>query len=326
MHRQGLRIFICLLAAALVLLSQHRKNEEPKNQVLPLPPDLPMALAANTRALDFHISPMLRSGRLSAQIRESLNDLIRDTHGETIVKLRAFVSGVGDARRIRADVSQLFTDRKLPLPVVSILQVGALGEEAAQVVIEAVVETRHTPNPNGLAFWSGQEAPSFAAALHKLESSVETTAVPPANILTCTCFTSRMNDYGGMRGSVQRAFPKAEINLVQALRDPVGDSSSCEAVGQLGASPMEGPVVLLENSRAALVNTDRLIFTGIQLTFGSYLDDASVAYQRLERAAKSLDPGRDAGGGERLLTGCIDRVCVAQDSTLSSQHVYRSAD
>jgi enamine deaminase RidA (YjgF/YER057c/UK114 family) len=278
------------LAGAIALLPQRKRNEEPKTQVLPLPPELPMALAANTRALDFHISPMLKAGRLSAQIRQSLTDLIRDTHGETIIKLRAFVSGAGDARRVQDVVSELFTDRKLPLPVVSVLQVGALADDAAQVVIEAVVETKHTPNPNGLAFWSGQTAPSFAVALQKLESSVETAAVPPGNVLTCTCFTSSMSDAGGMRASIQRAFPKAEINIVQALREPLDNTSSCEAVGQLATAPLQGPVVLLTDSRAALVDSDRLIFTGIQLTFGDYLDDASVAYHRLERAAKALAP------------------------------------
>jgi len=58
----------------------------------------PMALAADSDSLDFHISPLLKSGGLSAQIRQSLNDLIRDTRGETIVKLRAFVAGSGDSQ------------------------------------------------------------------------------------------------------------------------------------------------------------------------------------------------------------------------------------
>ena len=83
---------------------------------------------------------------LAAQIRQSLGDLIRDTHGETIVKLRAFVAGAGDARRVQTQAADLFTERKLPLPVLSVLQVGALGDEAAKVVIEAVVSTRKTVN------------------------------------------------------------------------------------------------------------------------------------------------------------------------------------
>ena len=133
---------------------QKRKNEEPKSQVMPLPPQPPMALKAETEALDFHLSPLLQAGGLAAQIRGSLNDLIRDTHGETILKLRAFVAGAGDARRVQAEVSQLFTEHKLPLPVLTVVQVGALGEEAAKVVIEAVVSTRRVVNPDGLAFFA----------------------------------------------------------------------------------------------------------------------------------------------------------------------------
>src|SRR5579884_1839365 len=157
-----MRRFFFLFGIAAVLCSvllplhaaQHRKrDEEPKPEILPLPPQLPMALAAETRMLDFHISPLLHTGGLDAQIRQSLNDLIRDTRGETIIRLRAFVAGTGDARRVQALVTDLFTEHKLPLPVLSILQVGALGNQAAQVVIEAVVSTHRNVNANGLGFF-----------------------------------------------------------------------------------------------------------------------------------------------------------------------------
>src|SRR4051812_44691551 len=156
-----------LVALAVTDLSAQRKRkyEEPKPQILPLPPELPMALAADTATLDFHISPLLKTGGLSAQIRQSLNDLIRDTRGETIVKLRAFVAGAGDARRVQAQVSDIFTERRLSLPVLTIVQVGALAEDRAQVVIEAVVSTRRTVNPNGLAFLAGQHGTSLPDAL-----------------------------------------------------------------------------------------------------------------------------------------------------------------
>src|SRR3954462_7888955 len=88
----------CALLCFSTLSAQKRKNEEPKTQVLPLPKELPMALAADTGTLDFHISPLLKTGGLAAQIRQSLNDLIRDTRGEIIIKLRAFVAGGGGAR------------------------------------------------------------------------------------------------------------------------------------------------------------------------------------------------------------------------------------
>ncbi|MGA8028662.1 MAG: hypothetical protein WB992_16075 [Bryobacteraceae bacterium] len=275
--------------APLGIFAQRKKNEEPKTQVLPLPPELPMALAADTDALDFHISPLLKTGGLSAQIRQSLNDLIRDTRGETIIKLRAFVAGAGDARRVQAVVADIFTERKLPLPALSIIQVGALGQQAAQVVIEAVVSTHRNVNPHGLAFFSGQTGSSFPEALARLKESAAAASVPPEKLLTCTCFTSTIDNFEANRSGIQAAFPNTAVNVVQALRDPATDSTMCEAVGQLTQSPPQGPVVLLKNARATLVDSHRLVFTGLQLSFGSYLDDAHEAFIRLERVASALD-------------------------------------
>jgi enamine deaminase RidA (YjgF/YER057c/UK114 family) len=284
---------VALLASflAVTAASQHtKKNEESKSQVLPLPPELPMALVADTAALDFHMSSLLRTGGLSAQIRQSLNDLIRDTHGETIIKLRAFVAGAGDARRVAAQAAEIFTERKLPLPVLSIVQVGGLGIGAAQVTIEATVATHRTLNPNGLAFIAGQSGADLPSALHSLRQSVQAAEVAPENVLTSTCFTSRIEDDDATRASIRAIFPKAGINVVQALRDPATDRSSCEAIGQLTRPPTQGPLVRLEKTRAAQVNTPQLIFTGLQLSFGNFLDDANVAFTRLERAASAIRP------------------------------------
>lgn len=275
--------------AVAVSAAQRHKNQEPKSQVLPLPPELPKALLADTASLDFHISPLLRTGGLSAQIRQSLNDLIRDTRGETIIKLRAFVAGAGDARRVQAEAADLFTDRKLPLPALTVLQIGALGQETAQVVIEAVVSTHKTVNPSGLAFFAGQNGSSFEEALRQLRESVAAAAVAPDHILTCTCFTSQIGNYDAARSAVQSAFPSTAINVVQAVRDPANDASMCEAVGQLTEAPA-GPVVLLKKSRVTLVNTSQLIFTGLQLSFGSFLDDAHEAFVRLQHTASALQP------------------------------------
>jgi hypothetical protein len=247
-----------------------------------------MALVADTDGLDFHISPLLKTGGLGAQIRVSLNQLIRDTKGETIIKLRAFVAGAGDARRVQAETAAIFTEHKLPLPVISILQVGGLGQEAAQVVIEAVVETHRNVNPNGLAFLVGQTGSTLADALAKLQQDTGRISVPPDHVVSCTCFTSRIESYETTRASVQAAFPKTAIAVVQALRDPLNDVSNCQAVGQLAVAPTEGPLVLLPNDRAVLVNSRQLVFTGLQLTFGSFLDDAHESFSRLERAALAV--------------------------------------
>lgn len=283
---------VFLNLTALAGLSAQRKksgNTEPKPQILPLPPELPMALTADTASLDFHISPLLKTGGLSAQIRQSLNDLIRDTHGETIIKLRAFVSGAGDARRVRAEVASLFTDRKLPLPVLTVLQVGGLGQETAAVEIEAVVATKRTLNPSGLAFLTGQAGASLPEAIERLKGSVKAAEMMPDHLLTTTCFTSRIEDYPAARSSVQTFFPNTAITIVQAVRDPASDASMCEAIGQLTQPPAQGPLVWLKNSRTTLVNTPKLVFTGLQLSFGSYLDDAHEAFVRLRRAISAVD-------------------------------------
>ena len=281
-----------LLAGSADALAQRNRKatEEPKPQILPLPPQLPMALAADTATLDFHISPLLRTGGLSAQIRQSLYDLIRDTRGETIIKLRAFVSGAGDARRVEATVGAVFRERKLPLPVLTIIQVGGLGQEAAQVVIEAVVATRHTVNPNGLAFLAGETGVSLTDALARLKNSAGSASVEPARVLTCTCFTSQIENYDVARSAIQAVFPNTAITIVQPLRDPTSEFAMCEAIGQLSQPPAEGPVVWLKDARATLVNSHQLVFTGLQLTFGNFLDDAHEAFARLERAASALQP------------------------------------
>jgi enamine deaminase RidA (YjgF/YER057c/UK114 family) len=266
-----------------------RKDEEPKTQVLPLPRELPMVLEADTRGLDFHVSPLLKTGGLAVQIRRSLTDLLRDTHGETIVKLRAFVSGVGDARRVATEVSELFSSRKVPLPVLTILQVGGLGEDLAQVEIEAVVSTPRTLNPNGLVFLSGQTGNSLSEALERLQKSAKTASTTSEQIVSCTCFLSRVESGLRERGAVQSMFPKAAVNVVQALRDPPNNTTMCEAIGQLGSISTEAPLLLMEEARASIVRSPRLVFTGLQLTFGSYLDDAREAFHRLQRAASVVE-------------------------------------
>ncbi|HWE49384.1 MAG TPA: hypothetical protein VG273_06325 [Bryobacteraceae bacterium] len=282
-------VAMCLFLHASPAAAQKRKNTEPKSQVTPLPPEPPMALAVDTESLDFHISPLLKTGGLSAQIKQSLNDLIRDTHGETIIKLRAFVAGAGDARRVQALVLDLFTDHHLPLPVLTIVQVGALGLDTAQVVIEAVVSTHRVVNPNGLAFFFDQRGRSLMNAVEQFQANAKAANVPLGNVLTCTCFAARIEDHEAALKQVKDLFPKADLNLVQAIRDPLSTSANCEGVAQLASAPKD-PVVLEQFAHATLVHSTQLIFTGLQLSFGNYLDDGQQAFARLQRAAGALQP------------------------------------
>jgi enamine deaminase RidA (YjgF/YER057c/UK114 family) len=217
-----------------------------------------------------------------------LTDLLRDTKGETIVKLRAFVSGVGDARRVQTEVTSIFSERKLPLPVVTIVQVGRLGDDLAQVVIEAVVSTKRTLNPNGLAFLSGQTGKSLGEALEHLRESAREADIGADQVLSCTCFAPSVDSADSSRTAVQAIFPKTAVNVVQALRDPINNATMCQGVAQLEHPPKDSTLVWIKNAHVSLVNSPKLVFTGLQLSFGNYLDDAREAFTRLQHLASVL--------------------------------------
>lgn len=48
-------------------------------------------------------------------------------------------------------------------------------------------------------------------------------------------------------------------------------------------------MVLVRERRATLVSAKQLVLTGLQLSFGSFLDDAHEAFVRLQRSATALD-------------------------------------
>ncbi|MBE7157185.1 MAG: RidA family protein [Rhodospirillales bacterium] len=256
---------------------------------MPLPPDLPKAVLANAEELSFHVSPLLRSGHLSAQVRQSLNELLRETHGQTTVKLRAFVAGPGDARAVGSEVTQVFGEHRLLLPALSVMRVGALPTPGSQVVIEAVTAASGKQlNPEGLAFASGQRAANLDAALEKLANGMKEAWLPLDNVLSVTCFVPTLEHLDAVRSR----FPQAAINVMQPLRDPIDESTTCEGVGRLGPPPLTDapPLLLLGRSRVARVTDPQLIFTGMQLSFGNFLDDAEEAVSRLQRTAAALAP------------------------------------
>ena len=260
-----------------------KKEEEPKPQVLPLPRELPMALAADTQRLTFRNTPLLEAGRLSSQIKDSLAYLIRESRGENIVKMRAFVSGAGDSRRVQGLVSEMFTDKKLPLPVLTIVQVGSVGDDAAGIIIEGVASSKKIENPNGLAFFAGEKGASLEAAIAKLESSIKAVSLDARDVVRSTCFTARITDYESMRNAMATAFPGAAINLVQGLREPIDSASTCEAVARLKSSVQGAGRTYVGNSRVFFVTSPQIVFTGMQLSFGTFLDDANSALSHLQR-------------------------------------------
>jgi len=142
------RILLLALAGALAvtLSSWGKKKKEEETQVLQLPKDPPSAITAETRRLVFQVTPLSAKGLLSQQTRDALKWLLRSSNGAVVVKLRAFVSGSGDLRRVRELVSETFSEHRLPLPVLSVVQVGALPMELAQVVMEATAVAKKAVN------------------------------------------------------------------------------------------------------------------------------------------------------------------------------------
>jgi hypothetical protein len=62
----------------------------------------------------------------------------------------------------------------------------------------------------------------------------------------------------------------------------------CQGIAQLSHPPKESALVWIKNAHVSLVNSPRLVFTGLQLSFGNFLDDAREAFTRLQRAASAL--------------------------------------
>jgi enamine deaminase RidA (YjgF/YER057c/UK114 family) len=280
--------------------SKQKKTKDLMNQTLPPPRELPASVSTDTDRLTFEVTPLSGKGLLSQQIREALRSLLRTAHG-TIVQMRAFVAGSGDLRRVGELTAEIFTEKHLPLPVLSVIQVGALPLEGAQVVIETAEMDKRPLNPNGVVFLSGQAATSVAQSLEHLTSALRVAGPEPAEALRVTCFVSSLAEQRGIRELMTASFPGAVLNYVQMQREPVSPVAECEAVARLRAA---GPAVLSflnppsldkpsNYSQMALVNSTKLVFTGTQFAFGGQESDLRLAFGRLERALSSSNARLD---------------------------------
>lgn len=298
-------VFICratllLLGVTLIVHSawgqkKKKNDEDPATQTRPLLKDPPAAIPGRTQRLVFHVSPLSSKGLLSQQVRDGLNALLKANRGATILKLRAFVAGSGDLRRVQAIVSEEFTDHKLNLPALSTIQAGGLPMEGAQVVLESIAEEKRIVNPNGLAFFAGQQAKDAGQSVAQLEKAVKEAGVRSDQVLRATCFLSSVDDIPAARHAIANAFGNAAINFVQTQRLALERLTECEAVGRLD-SPPSAPVVfmnppgLAQNpnySQIALVAAPKVVFSGGQLAFGGQDRDIRLAFDRL---GKDIEP------------------------------------
>lgn len=278
---------ILIVISALPATAQKRqksKDIELKRQVLEVIPELPDAIAAETGRLSFHVSPLSDKGLLSQQVRDALKAIERLNHGVPVIKLRAFVAGSGDLRRVRDIVAEEYSDHHKSLPVVSTIQAGTLPMVGAQVVLEAISSERRPVNPYGVGFFAGPSGVDFAAALTNLSTELSRAGVKPANVLRVTCFLHELSSSTGDRAQAQTKFPMAAWNFVQKQRIATQADSSCEAAARLDAAPATVTI----SPGAALVPATKIVLTGTQLVFGDQDADFRLSLQRISKSAAAV--------------------------------------
>jgi enamine deaminase RidA (YjgF/YER057c/UK114 family) len=302
-------LVLLLIALACTCRSQQDQKEEPPTQTLELPKEPPQAVVAETGRLVFYVSPLSSRGLLSQQTRDALRALIGQAGRSTIVKLRAFVAGSGDIRRVQAIVSETFTARKQQIPVVTVVQVGALPTVGVQVVIEAVAVSRQAVNPHGLAFFAAQSAeesglpgrmlPLAQKAMPKLRGALAAAGLDGKDVVQATCYVTSMEDVWEVRRIVAAEFPKAVTDFVQPERAPSHGMAGCQAVARM-REPVGSPLRFVrtaasggaaEMSDVALVSAQKIVMTGGQMAFGFGEEDARLAFRRL---AKTLEQERSS--------------------------------
>lgn len=298
------RIWLLALVGALAVTfsSWGKKKKEEETQVLQLPKDPPSAVTAETRRLVFQVTPLSAKGLLSQQTRDALKWLLHSTNGATVVKLRAFVAGTGDLRRVRDLVSETFTEHKLALPVLSVVQVGALPLEAAQVVMESTAVAKKAVNDYGLVYISGQGAtaagpfdpvlPLAEQSLARLATAVKAAGSEPGDVARVTCFLSSLEQFAEVRKMVASSYSGAAIDFLQVQRAPTHAVAECEAVARLRwntgtAVHMLNPEGLGSSpqlSQIVLIGAPKVILTGSQEAFGFQDADARLAFERLQKS------------------------------------------
>jgi enamine deaminase RidA (YjgF/YER057c/UK114 family) len=283
-----------------------KKKKEDETQTLQVPKDPPAAVLAETRRLVFHVTPLSGKGLLSQQVRDALKTLFRISGSSTVVKVRAFVAGSGDVRRVRDIVSDSFNGHQQSIPALSVIQVGALPLEGAQVQLESIAVAKKEVNNYGLVFISGQGAssanprdpvePLAEKALASLRTAVKAAGSDPSDVLRVTCFLSSLANGQQVHQLFAQEYPHAAFAYVQTQRAPVHAVAECEAVAKLrwntGKSlhlvNPDGMTSSPNYAQLAMVSSPRVVLTGTQTSFGYQDADARLAFQRLDKALEQF--------------------------------------
>jgi enamine deaminase RidA (YjgF/YER057c/UK114 family) len=247
------------LFTVVLALPAKKKNPDDVTQTLDLPKDPPMVALGGTSRLIFHVSPLSAKGLLSQQTRDALKAILKINGNSPIVHIRAFVAGSGDLRRVPQIVSEVFREKKLDLPSVSVIQAGALPLENAQVVLEAVSLSKKDLNLGGIAWVEAQQAPTLDKSLDLVAARLGSSVA-----LRVSCFVSAVTAQGA--STISARFPGAAVDVVQTQREPARAEASCEAVGRNGS-----------------IRAARLAFTGTRVAFGADEKAAALAFQRMDK-------------------------------------------
>ncbi len=311
-------VFIGLICLSLASLAQrNKKDEEPITQTLAVLPDPPAALTAETARLTFAVAPMSAKGLLSQQVRDQVKWVLSRHRNDRVIKIRAFVAGSGDLRRVQSVVSEMFSERRMALPVMSVVLVGALPMTGAQVQMEITAEGRRPVNPHGLAFIAGQlvegeqgsAKPSVLAreSLSRVKIAIEAAGAAASAARRVTCFLSNIDGAAEIQQAASSLFPRTPFTFAQAQRAYTKPLAECEAVATLSRPPNNttarmNPPGLAQTTRYSHVvatSAPRLVFAGAQMAFNYTGADARLAFERLEKTLA-------AAGSSLKLTVMID--------------------
>ena len=283
---------------------KEKKSKELPNQELEVPKDPSSFVKVETSRLAFLYSPLTDKGLLSQQTRDAIRALRKNLKGGQIVRLRAFVAGTGDMRRVPAIVSDELGGRG-PMPALSVVQVGALPAEGAQVLLEATIVEKKAGSQTGLAFLSGQQVlkegavenplepvlPLVEKSLNRLQQAAIAAKVAPESMLRVTCLVSSLADYAEVSRKVAQTFPGSANAVVQLQRGPLRPVAECEGVGRTSAASSEkvqllNPQGLASSpnySQVVLVQSPSIVLTSSQLAFGTNGNHAKLAFDRLKQ-------------------------------------------
>jgi enamine deaminase RidA (YjgF/YER057c/UK114 family) len=297
MHNLKIAALAAFACGLFLIPAIAQKKKKEVTQVLQLPKELPATTVGETRRLTFHVTPLSGKGLLSAQVRDALKALTRETGSNPVLRIRAFVAGSGDLRRVRDIVSETFDDRKQPLPALSLVQAGGLPLEGAQVVLEAIAVGKKEVSPNGLVFAAAPvftsenpldpPAPLAAKSIEQLKANLKAAGSENTDVLRVTCYLSSLENLDATRQLVTKEYPRVAMNFVQTQRAPNTAIGACEAVARLTWKTGKRLHFVPEGEpKTALVATPRVVLSGTQVSYGYQESDSRLAFERLQ---KSLD-------------------------------------